>query len=232
MIHRPSIFTATAALAACLATPASAAVPGATETWDGGLAGWSGGVFNTAAHVATGGNPGGHVQLTQNAAVIPLSNLVITQGNTYLGNYDGIGSIAVDLNLLAEASVVNGVPGPTTAALRFRRNSSENGWRYDVGALSPLWQSYTAPLNPEWTDQQAAANGWTQDPTNAPAFADLFDSVGFAEVRLTTGGPGTRVGVDNFALVVPEPASVAVIVLGGLALGGRRRRKGLIRSEA
>lgn len=226
------VAVASALPAAVLAFSAQAATPGAVETWDVDVAGWGPGTTSsTVVHAAGGGNPDGHILIRKVLGGFDEIAAANDANPDFLGDYgaDGVGQVAVDINMF-NSSV-------TDSWVRFRRNAAENGWRYSFGAIAPnanIWETYTTPLfDATWTDAEARLNGWLTaddiDPgANAsPSFALVMGDVGRAEVRFdTAAGVSTLVGVDNFRLLVPEPASAALLGLGGLALLRRRPSAG------
>jgi len=199
------------------ATVAGAAVPGTVARFDTGEDGFVGSTIATIqVHSANGGNPDGHIQLRKD---LTTGFDIGTRNSTwpeFLGDYaaDGVTGAGFDLNVFNTTL--------SAAQLRFRRNVAENGWHYHFGPVLPdgnRWSSYDVLFNPSWNDATALARGWTREP-NAPAFADLFRSVGWLEVRLINDG-SAMVGIDNVRLV-PEPAALGLLLAGATLLGRRR----------
>lgn len=173
-----------------------------TETWDGGtLGGW---VQNTTIvtlqYISAGGNPGGYVRSSGNAAGTWDIGAAYW-GSRFGGNYlaDSITQVSVDLAFTS---------GSFDAAwVRFRRSASDNGWLFPVrmSSFSPDWQIFSATFDPAWSDAQAREKGWITDrdiysTANAsPPFAQTMSSVGEVEVRVSGSGMCT-VGIDNFTL--------------------------------
>lgn len=190
-----------------------AAVPGSVETWDSDLAGWQQSTtISTVVHAASDGNPDGHVLIRKvlNGSGFDVGTATTTSTD-YLGDYAGVAGVSVDVRFV--------VGDFTDAWVRFRPGVGPNGWRYSLTDTFPeTWTNYVAPLNPNWDDATALANGWEKDDPTVSSFSDLFSSVGWVEVRFDTPEVLTIVNVDNFRLIaVPEPGSV---VLLGLAAAG------------
>lgn len=202
-----------------------AAVPGSVETWDADLAGWDQStIISTVIHAAAGGNPDGHVLVRKELGAADFDiGTATTTSSDYLGNYAGVIGIEVDLNF--------GTDNVTNAWVRFRPDVVGNGWRFPLTNVFPTgsWDTYSAPFDANWDDATALANGWEQDEPGVASFADLFSSVGWAEVRFESPQTSTLVGVDNFRLVaIPEPSSL-VLAAASLAAAGTlvlRRRRG------
>ncbi|WP_456448763.1 hypothetical protein [Thiolapillus sp.] len=217
----------------------SANVVAATNTsdsWDDGqLHGWVG---NTAATVvsapATGGNPGGYLLSTSAAGGNPFRTIGAQNREArYTGNLQAAGAyrVSVDLNLLSGQS--------TWARLRVRyRDFSHNGWVYQLDGSMPVsqWRHYQVDFDPNWTDAQAIAAGWVQEPTSA-SFRETMANAYNMEVRLlmpAAAVPDTQLGIDNFhlyatgangnATAVPVLGPPLLVLLaGGLIIIGYRR---------
>lgn len=201
------------------------AVPG-VETFDTDTAGF---VPNTTSsvvvHAAGGGNPDGHIQ-TRKILDPPVFDIgALTTDPDFTGNYAaaGIGQVSVDLNFMT-----NNI---SAAWVRFRPSIVENGWLYPLTNVFPtnVWNSYAVAFNPTWTDLQAKAAGWLTDKDvnpltdPSPSFASVLADVNSAEVRIASEG-STVVGIDNFAIAVPEPSMITLLVAGGAVIMLRRRR--------
>ena len=193
------------------------------EEWNSGsLAGWTGNtVDSTVVHVATGGNPNGHIQ-TRGPSPGSFDIGALTAIADFTGDYAaaGITGASVDLNFMT---------GQFDGTwLRFRYlDATQNGWLYPLTAVFPdVWQTYSVNFNPTWTDLEARNAGWITDDDIFPgadpsvSFASTMANVYTAEVRIS-GDVNLIAGIDNFA-VVPEPASIVFLGLGLLRLRKRR----------
>ncbi|MBP7746654.1 MAG: PEP-CTERM sorting domain-containing protein [Phycisphaerae bacterium] len=199
------------------ASVAWAAVPGTVATFDTDEDGFVGSTIATVQiYAASGGNPDGHVQIRKDLTPgfdIGTQNSVWPE---FLGDYAAAGVTGGGFDLNVFNTTLD------SAQLRFRRNVAENGWYFDFGAVAPnnnLWASYDVAFDPTWSDANALANGWTQEPLS-PSFADLMASVGWLEVRLINEA-SLIAGVDNVR-IVPEPTTLGLVLAGCAAL--RRRR--------
>lgn len=216
MMRNSMIRNSLLAIAALLAAPALAAVPGTVATFDSGPDDFVGSTVSTVQiHLGDDGNPGGHLvirKITDPGFDIGTRNSVWPE---FLGDYAaaGVTGAGVDLNVFLDLD---------EAMLRFRRDVFENGWNYDFGAIAAnpgVWVSYDVLFNPAWDDATALANGWAQE-AGAPSFAALMASVGWLEVRVGNEGSAI-VGVDNVRLI-PEPATLGLLAVGAVALIRRR----------
>lgn len=169
---------------------------------------------------ASGGNPGGFVQLRKETSVdaFPLGTRTSVTPE-FLGNYAAAGINQAGFDLVTFNTTLDG------AQIRFRPGVADNGWNYNFGAIAAgnNWISLVTPVfDPTWSDVAATANGWTQE-AGAPSFAALFANVGWVEARFNNAPlVSAIVGVDNVRLI-PAP-SFAALGLMGVAIAGRRRR--------
>ncbi len=173
--------------------------PGAaSEGWDAGdVNGWQGGSGTVIGVVPSGGNPDGYLS-GENAGLI----MIMSSTPPFAGNYatGGIREISVDTQLLSGTSVV----GP---AIRLRKDASSNGWFFNLAdTITPdgLWHTYTVPVNPAWSDQDAENAGW--QPMDSPvvvSFADTMASVGYLIFWDNQSVTGDIAGFDNVTLACP-----------------------------
>ena len=186
-----------------------------TGTFDAGREDWTadGG---TLVHVATGGNPGGFLQLTDETS----SNMFLTapQNEFYSGDLSGYvnGFVQFDARLVGLASAAT--PFTTFGTIRF-----SNGVHSASFDLAPLgeptdqWTTYVAMLtSPPWA-------------TDLEAWLAILSNVTSLTVNLESHSPIVEtVGFDNFRLRgLPEPGTLALAIAGtGAAVllrCGRRR---------
>lgn len=205
-----------------------------SDDWDDGLLhGWMG---NTAATVVqvhgSGGNPDGYLLSQSQAGGNPYSTIgAMTHDSRYTGDFAaaGVYRVSVDLNLLSG--------GMREVLLRFRYlDFSHNGWTYrleDSAMPAGQWRHHEVNIDPNWTDAQAMAAGWVQEPTSA-SFRDTMAHVYSTEIRVVgiSASTATTFGIDNFALhassggdarAVPMLGIPALLALaGGLLFFARR----------
>ncbi len=207
-----------------------------SDDWDDGqLHGWHGNTAWTVVSVpVTGGNPGGYLLSTSAAGGNPSSTIgAQNREGRYIGDLQAAGAyrISVDLNLLSGQS--------TWVRLRVRyRDASHNGWVYQLDGSMPVsqWRHYQVDFDPNWTDAQAIAAGWVQEPTSA-SFRDTMANAYNMEVRLlmpAAAVPDTQLGIDNFhlyatgangnatAVPVLGPPLLVLLTAGLIAIGYRR----------
>ncbi len=200
---------------------AFAAVPGSVETWDAGLNAWDQSTTSsTVIHAATDGNPDGHLTIRKVLGGFDNIGVATTASADYLGDYSGVIGISVD--------AVYRTNNVTDAWIRFRPDLVDNGWQYSLTNVFPTdtWTTYQAPFDPSWDDATAILNGWEKFDAGAGSFADLFSSVGWAEVRFNSPQTSTIIGVDNFRLIaIPEPSAVCLVAASLIALLAVDRRR-------
>jgi hypothetical protein len=221
------------AFAAAFAGATHAAI--ALSTFDTGTDGWVGvacpnpgicaaGVIvllpGNFDHVATGGNPGGYIDLvdpgsdTAGRAVAPaafLDNLAMgltLSFDVLVTDPDGTGEFDATI---APLVAIEG-PGGLTLVYGSTDLPPEGGpWKhYDVPlSLTAAWQAYDGVLRPATAGDFAAVFG---APTRLTLIAEWLND----EADLDTGG------LDNVALV-PIPAALALLLAPLAVLGGVRR---------
>jgi len=198
-----------------------------TQSWDAGLEGWGRDTNDGAVdHVAAGGNPGGFIRRT-GGEVFNRAGIAFG-GPEVQGDYAaaGLNFICVDAALLR--GNLNGTEKPSALNFRFRRFGDENGWLYplDAEALGEEWVTFSASFDPTWTDLEATANGWVQEPAFSIPWATLMSNVQSVQLRALSDDTSTSatliMGYDNFKLL-PSPGTGIVLVAGAVA-GLRRRR--------
>ena len=113
----------------------------------------------------------------------------------------------------------------------FPSSGIDSLWIWDApGSLvDDTWVS-TGPViaDTDWTKAEAEAAGWELQgaDTSVDSFRNAFSDVAnFRIDSLNVFTPGTEIGYDNIAInAIPEPASLALIGLGGFVLLRRTRR--------
>ena len=92
---------------------------------------------------------------------------------------------------------------------------------------------YAIPFDATWSDAEAMAAGWVEGEFGPAPWANTVANVGTqiqaSGFKIQSARFSTHVGIDNFTpgadiIVVPEPAAIALIGLGGTAMLIRRRR--------
>jgi hypothetical protein len=213
------------AVAGLLLPGAAFAAVAGIETFDADTAGFVASTLSsTVVHSGTGGNPDGHILVRKDLSVDFQIGALTTDAD-FTGDYAAAGIVqaAVDVNFVTD--------NVTAAWLRFRPDVATNGWRYPLTAVFPqnVWNTYTVNFNPAWTNLQATAAGWITDQDAepgvdpSPSFASVMSGVYSAEVRFASDG-STIVGIDNFALVVPEPTTGVLALLCAGFVPRRQRR--------
>jgi hypothetical protein len=198
---------------ALLASRVAAGVILEPGTFDAGLEGWTadGG---TLTYVATGGNPGGFLQL---ADATSTDMFVIAPKNEF---YSGDLTGYVNGFVQFDARTVS-LSGPATAYPAFGRITFASGGKTASFDLAPLGE----PTD-EWTTYKAAL---TSPPwgTDFDAWLEILSNVTSLTVNLESHSPIVEtVGFDNFRLSgLPEPGTLtlALIVAAGAALARRSR---------
>jgi hypothetical protein len=114
--------------------------------------------------------------------------------------------------------------------LRFRyQDATFNGWHLDVANIFPnSWQSYAVTFDPNWSDVEAAANGWVDETAGTVSWGLLMTNVFHPEIRLLLGDQASALAyIDNISLrSVAEPAVIWLLAFGLVGLGFARRATG------
>ena len=195
------------------------------STFDVDAEGWTPNPGEAAlAHVAAGGNPGGHIQLTDiGVGGIPFGSGAFASA-AFLGDLSAFlgGTLSLDMATIAGS----GTTFASFGEIQLSGGGDTAFFDVAVAAPSPLgaWQSFSAPLTAAaWGKTGAEFLNILSDVTSIGIPMDAFDGV-------------ETIGLDNFALTMPssdlpEPATLALFGVGlaGLGLfgvqGARRGRK-------
>ena len=200
------------AVYACLLMSTSASANAATisSTFDVDEEGWA--AFpgeGSLAYFGSGGNPGGHIQITD----IGAGGSGVFVGPQFLGDlstFDG-GTMSLDMATFAGG-------GSTFASFgRIQISGGGDVAVFDVAVVAPpfeVWQAYSAPLDAaSWGKSQSEWLAILSDVTSIGIPTDAFDGA-------------DTIGIDNFTIrAVPVPAAVWLFGSGLLGLIGIAGRK-------
>ena len=178
-----------------------------SSTFDTDADGWVSNSGGSLSYVASGGNPGGFIQIAD-AGVSP--NYGVIAPGKFLGDlsaFDG-GQLVFDLKIIDQGNggnqdnvgprITNGID---TASFSFNPNQPSD------------WKKHSVPLT-------ASAWGLTQLQWIA-----LLSNVTEIQVFIELFGGDDITGFDNFKLTsIPEPATMLLFGSGLIGLAGLRKR--------
>lgn len=193
--------------AASFALPLTCSAAGFTA----GAEGWTTTLGGDQAWVATGGNGGGWLRVTDTT----LDDFLLNAPTSWLGNWTGyLGGI-----FSFDALNANGVSADWSEFGQVTITGSAGSVMLDIAAAGNpppdgLWHHYAATLTPQ--------AGWTGTASLAAVLANVTSLTIKGEFHI---GVAEVVGIDNIQVsAVPEPGS-AGMVLAGLGLLAALRRK-------
>jgi hypothetical protein len=182
------------------------------STFDASAEGW---IPNpgeaTLAFVAMGGNPGGHIRITDaGAGGVPFGSGAFAPA-AFLGDLSGFigGTMSLDMATFAGG-------GATFASFgRIQLSGGGDTAFLDIAAVAPplnTWQSFSAPLT---------AAAWGKTDLQFLAILENVTSIGIP----TDAFDGSdTIGIDNFAITsapsaIPEPSTLTLFGVALLGLG-------------
>lgn len=185
------------------------------ETFDTGLSGWTadGG---SLAFVVDGGNPGGHLQLTDDATS---DMAIIAPANEFFsGNLSGFyaATIYFDARLVGLSDLGTAYPTFGTVTIASGSTSLSKDFA-PVGNEPPS----------EWTTYSGALTSFNWG-VSTDELLNLLSNVTSISVTLESYAPVVEtVAFDNFRIVpIPEPSTLCLAVVTSIvAFVGVRRRK-------
>jgi hypothetical protein len=179
------------------------------------LDGWT---SNTPAQISwqsTGGNPDGYLQFADATAD---STRVYAPGK-FLGSWVGYDAFRYDFTV---SNTGNAGPGWDQVKISGLYNGSPATavwWTNSLSGDKTDWLNRTASLSSPWPNVQSDVPGPIND-----VWASILNNVTEVNILMDTfNGITETTGLDN-ARLTPEPATLSLLALGGLALLRRRKR--------
>jgi hypothetical protein len=214
-------------LTLALAAGSALAAVSYSEDWSAGdTNGWIGNTTSSVVIRDPGiGNPAGSLA-TRRELTPPVFEIGATTDLPQVsGDYTGAPAWTLSFDVFYD------IGDYTDTWLRFRyQDATFNGWHLDVADSFPSsWQSYSATFDPDWSDLEAAANGWVDETAGAISWQQLMTNVFHPEIRLVLGDELSAIAhIDNFALkAIPEPGTLGLLgaVLAALGVSSLRKRR-------
>ena len=228
------------AVALVLLAVVNTTAAGYIETFDSDNAGWSAfdvndnGVFmvGDSMYNSSGGNPSGYMSATVDNSPDRLILLRTMTGLSNFGDMTGL-TLTVDYKIDGE------VTGPDGAMVHFFVGTyADSNNNYFVSKDSYSWNPNGET---EWTAHQVLLTAenfflWPNDTANNKTFEEVIAApedigVGFigsgdltdnANWGFSSNSNGATISIDNFG-TIPEPATIALLGLGAMALLRKRR---------
>ena len=181
----------------------------AETRFDSGLEGWTKEGDGTVTWQSSGGNPDGYLRAVDPAQGPDTRAIAPAEFLGDWSHFDGTGYLSADLKIISgsQAGIHTGprfiISGPGGEAVKM--------WQ-EADAPYGYWDTFSVDImESEW------------DVTSGTWDALLSDVTGFrVKMEFITGVETT--GLDN-VMLVPEPAALSVMALGGVALLFRRKQR-------
>ena len=182
------------------------------STFDTGLDGWATNNPGEVSFSAGGGNPGGYCRFDDGSTG---SAFILHAGGKFSGDWsalDGAGAIVYDHKIFSVGASPSFLPYEAVLL----GAGGQARWYGATPTGTTPWTTVTVPL---------VSSAWSLGGSN---WAGILSNVTLLMLRIEqVDDPGgvmvpDSAGIDNVWLI-PEPASLALLALGGLALTRRRR---------
>ena len=198
----------TVSVVVCLVCVFSGNAIGAViTTFDSDLEGWTSNTTTEITWTSPGGNPDGYARFDD----ATINDTYLIAPARYLGDWSGLvgTDISYDHNVL---SMTPNSPAPAAYTVKISGPGNDATWTGATAPSRPGWDTVTVPI---------LESAWT---VNSGTWAGLLADVDNLSIRIEHWSNLDTAGVDNITLAIPEPATLSLLALGGLAMLRRRRR--------
>lgn len=155
----------------------------------------------------------------------PIINQYASLGVTFTPSlYYNVQPVFFPTDFLANFSFA-GDPTNNPASILFAQDQTAAAFAMQTNPGTSTFEAYLDGVLVE-SFTAATSLSFLPDLTNASNFYG-FSGIVFDEIRITSGGPGGVFQIDNLQLssAVPEPGTLALLVLGLAGLAATRRRR-------
>lgn len=196
-----------------------------TSTFTSSLDSWGGG--QAPSLQAAGGNPGGYLSISSgNSGDVEMNQNGVAWTDNIATNHDGTGGALGKVKFSMDFQTSQ---ASTFIAAYTRWYGGSNVYRFNFtpAMTDSTWAHGEIEIDVNWTDTQAQGAGWifNASPSGSDWSTDLTNGLSFIRMMgqdSTNGGPAW--GFDNPTFsVIPEPATIGLLAIGGLMMMRRRR---------
>lgn len=191
---------------------ASASAAPILSTWeDGTLGGWTftPNSYGTWGVATSGGNPGGYVRFFDTNSSTLYVGDTLHAPSAFLGDYSSLVNPRLEWDMKVERTAAIG------ATILLSDPTGSNKYMYTTPVPGTNWAHYSVPIQSEnWVRSNGTWAGLMANVAIITIVGDICSGYSTTVAELC---------LDNVA-ITPEPASLALLAVTGLAMAVRRRR--------